>query len=348
MNCFPFFVFLSILFFSCSTKKTDVPVRDMRKGPTAVEGYVVEPHGISETVEVPGSLMPFEETQIKCEVSGRIVQLNIQEGKAVKKGDLLVKLFDGDLQAQLRKLAVQLKIAQKTVERQKELLTISGISQQEFDLSALAVDNLRADIESTRIAIAKTEIKAPYDGVVGLRNVSLGSYVSPAEIITSLRQVSQLKLEFSIPEKYAKNVSAGYQVQFRVDGGSNGHQATVIATEGSVEQSTRTLKVRALVDGSNPELVPGIFAKVNLQLGKNDSALLVPTQSIIPQARNKQIIVFRKDSALFTVVETGIRDSAFVQVTKGLKIGDTIVTTGLMAVRPNAKIKIVKVNHYQK
>ena len=344
------FVFLTVfVLVSCESKKPSAPARDPRKGgPLSVEGFLVETHPISETVEVPGSLLPFEETQIKAEVSGRIVKLNLEEGSTVKKGDLLVKLFDQDLQAQLRKLTIQLQIAQKTVERQKELLTISGISQQEYDLSALAVDNLKADIESTRIAISKTEIKAPYDGTIGLRNVSLGSYISPAEVITSIRQVNQLKLEFSIPEKYAKNIAKGYQILFRVDGGSKAHKATVIATEGSVEQTTRTLKIKAQVNQIDPELVPGTFAKVNLQLGNDAHAMLVPTQSVIPQARNKQIIVFRKDSAVFTVVETGIRDSAFVQVTKGLQPGDTIVTTGLMAVRPNAKIRLTKINHYQK
>jgi RND family efflux transporter, MFP subunit len=339
------FVFL---FSSCETKKATIANGPRKSGPISVEGFVVEVNSISESVEVPGTLLPFEETQIKSEVSGRVVELNLQEGTIVKKGALLVKLFDQDLQAQMRKLAIQLKIAEKTVERQKELLAINGISQQEFDLNALTVDNLKADIESLRIAISKTQIRAPYDGTIGLRNVSLGAYISPAEVITSLRQVNQLKLEFSIPEKYAKNISKGFLVEFKVDGGQSAHKATVMATEGSVEQSTRTLKVKAMVDKSHPELVPGTFAKVKLQLGKDDKALMIPTQSIIPQARNKQVIVFKKDSALFTVVETGIRDSVHVQVISGLKPGDTIVTTGLMAVRPNAKIKITKVKHYQK
>ncbi len=340
---------LVLLFSSCKTKK-DTPAGGgpRKSGPINVEGFLVEAHPVSESVEVPGSLLPFEETQIKSEVSGRIVTLNLQEGTVVKQGDLLVKLFDKDLQAQLSKLEVQLKIAEKTVERQKELLAINGISQQEFDLSALAVDNLKADIVAIKIAISKTEIRAPYDGTVGLRNVSLGAYISPSEIITSLRQVNRLKLEFSIPEKYAKNISKGYLVEFKVDGGQSSHKATVIATEGSVEQSTRTLKIKALVNESHRELVPGTFAKVKLMLGRNDKALMIPTQSIIPGARNKQVIIFKKDSAVFTVVETGIRDSVHVQVTSGLNLGDTIVTTGLMAVRPNAKVKITKVNRYQK
>jgi len=314
------------------------------QGPLSVDGFVVSERSISEKIEIPGSLLPFEETQIRAETGGRIVQLNFNEGALVQKGTLMVKLFDKDLQAQLRKLEVQLKIKEKSEERSSELLKIQGISQQDYDLSALDVENLRADIESTQIAISKTEIRAPYAGRVGLRNVSLGAYIAPNDIITVIRQVDKLKLEFSIPEKYAKEVAPGYVVSFQVDGGRGNHKAKVIATENSVDQNTRTLKVRALVNEEHPELIPGVFAKVNLQLGKNDKALMVPTQSVIPTARNKQVIVVRRDSALYTVVETGSRDSAFIHVTSGIKVGDTVVTTGLMAIRPNSKIKVVRVS----
>jgi membrane fusion protein, multidrug efflux system len=316
-----------------------------QQGPLAVDGFIVSERSISENIEVPGSLLPFEETQIRAEVGGRIVKLNIDEGSVVTKGTLLVKLFDEDLQALLRKLEVQLKIKEKSEERSSELLKIQGISQQDYDLSALDVENLRADIQSTKIAISKTEIRAPYTGRVGLRSVSLGAYIAPNDVIAVLRQVDKLKLEFSIPEKYAKEISPNYTVSFLVDGGTGSHSAKVMATENSVDQNTRTLKVRALVEAKHPELIPGIFAKVNLQLGKDEKALMVPTQSVIPTARNKQVIVFRRDSALYAVVETGIRDSVFVQITSGVKPGDTVVTTGLMAIRPNSKIKIARVTN---
>jgi membrane fusion protein (multidrug efflux system) len=120
-----------------------------------------------------------------------------------------------------------------------------------------------------------------------------------------------------------------------------------MATENSVEPTTRTLRVRALVKENHQELVPGIFAKVNLQLGKNAQALLIPTQAVIPNARNKQVILFRKDSAVFTIVETGIRDSVFVQITSGLRAGDTVLTSGLMVIRPNAKVKLSQVSTYK-
>jgi membrane fusion protein (multidrug efflux system) len=336
----------SVVLLSCSSEKKDknAAARPRQQGPLSVDGFVIKQSSVSEDVQVPGSLLPFEETQVRAEVGGRIVKLNINEGSTVTKGTLLVKLFDADLQAQLNKLKVQLQIAEKTEERNRELLKINGISQQEYDLSTLGVENLKADIESTQIAISRTEIRAPYTGNVGLRNVSLGSYVSPTDIIATIRQVDQLKLEFAIPEKYAQQIGRGYVVRFRVDGGANEHSGVVIATENSVNQTTRTLAVRALVKGNNKELVPGVFAKVNLQLGKDNKALLVPSQAIMPTARNKQVALLRSDSILFTVIETGIRDSAYVQVLNGLQVGDTVITTGLMAIRPNAKVRVTKVS----
>lgn len=344
-------IFFGLFIFSVSVssckKEEQKPAaaagRGRQQGPVEVDAFVVKQSSVSEEVEVPGSLLPFEETAIAAEVGGRIVQMNIKEGTVVEKGTLMVKLFDQDLQAQLKKLQVQLQINEKTEERNRELLKINAISQQDYDLSNLSVENLRADIESTRIAISKTEIRAPYRGTVGLRNVSLGSFVSPGDIITTVRQVDQLKLDFAVPEKYAQQIGKNYKVAFRVDGGVKDHFATVIATENSVDQATRTLRVKAVVNEKHRELVPGVFARINLQLGKDDKALLVPTQAVIPSIRNKQVILFRKDSALFTVVETGIRDSSFIQILRGLKVGDTVVTTGLMAIRPNSKLKVTKV-----
>lgn len=342
--------FLAILFIStivagCGKKQGVPPSGQARQMRTPeVDGFVVRNQSISDKIEVPGSLLPAEQTQIRSEVSGRIVKLNIAEGATVQKGALLVKLFDGDLQAQLKKLKVQLAIAKTTEERQRQLLEIKGISQQDYDLVKLNVETLEVDIEATEIAIVKTEIRAPYAGQLGLRNVSMGAYISPADIITVIRQVDELKLEFSVPEKYAKEVKKGDLITFRVDGGQRDHAATVIATENSIEQTTRTLRIRARVDKIDTELVPGVFARVSLQLGKTADALLIPTQAVISTARNKQVAVLRKDSVVFNVVETGVRDSVFVQITNGLKAGDTVITTGLMVLKPNAKVSVKRIS----
>ena len=215
----------------------------------------MKPSSISEKLEVTGNILPFESTEIKPEISGRVVYLNIKEGAMVSKGQLLVKLFDGDLQAQLKKLLVQLQIAEKTEERQRELLKISGISQQDYDLSVLQLNNIKADIELTRVNIAKTEIRAPYAGKLGLKNISPGAYISPTNILTTISQVNQLKIEFSIPEKYSSQIRNGMEVNFTMEGSPEIYKAAISATESSVEQNTRNLKIRALVKGKRQ--IPG-------------------------------------------------------------------------------------------
>jgi membrane fusion protein (multidrug efflux system) len=312
-------------------------------GPIEVEAYVVKSGTLNENLEVAGTLMPFEETEIRPEISGRIVNLLVQEGAHVQRGALLAKLFDDDLQAQLKKLQVQLEIAQKTLERQRELLKINGISQQEVDLSELQVNNIKADMELVRVSISKTEIRAPYAGKLGLRYISLGAYVSPATLITTLRQVNQLKLDFTVPEKYGDHFAKGKTVEFTVAGANLKFRAAVLATESKVESNTRSLRVRAQVQGSHPNLIPGAFAKVALTLGAGKSSILVPSQAIIPQARNKKVVLFSAGAPQFQIVDTGIRDSSMVQITDGLKVGDTVVITGLLAIRPDSKLKLSKI-----
>jgi membrane fusion protein, multidrug efflux system len=333
--------------FSCKEKKKDGPAAPaagmQRGGPIQAEAFVVRTKSLSEQLEVPGSLLPFETTEIRPEISGRIVELNIPEGRAVTKGTLLVRLFDGDLQAQLKKLEVQLSITEKTAERQKELLKINGISQQEYDLNELQVSNLRADIQLLKVDIERTRIRAPFNGQLGLKNISLGAYVTPTNVLTSISQVNNLKLEFTVPEKYSEEMRRGKSVNFKISGTNKIFSANVLATESSIEANTRSLKVRAVVKGGDAALVPGAFANVALNLGKNNEAMIIPSQAVIPQARNKRVILYRGGIAEFKVVTTGIRDSTFVEVTDGLKVGDTVVLTGLLAIRPDSKINLSKV-----
>lgn len=336
---------LSSSIIACKNEKKETTTAAPARGNASLqaEAFIVRTTSLSENLEIPGNVLPFEQTEIRPEISGRVVQLHITEGSFVKKGSLLVKLFDGDLQAQLKKLQVQLQIAEKTAERYNALLKINGVSQQEYDLSELDANNLRADIDLVRVNIVKTEIRAPFDGRIGLRNISLGAYITPTTLITTISQVGQLKMEFSVPEKYSDEMRKGRNVTFTVAGTQQIFNASILATESAIEANTRTLRVRTVVKGNHPLLVPGAFAKVALQLGENDEALIVPTQAVIPQARNKRVIVYKDGIAQFQDVRTGIRDSSFVEITEGLRKGDTVVTTALLSIREGSKIKLSKV-----
>lgn len=311
--------------------------------PIKAEGYVVQLSSMGDEIEVPGSLIAYEGTELHPEVSGRVVVLNIKDGATVEKGSLLLKLFDGDLQAQLKKLQVQLAIREKTEQRQAELLKINGISQQEYDLSVLDVSNIKADIELIKTNIAKTEIRAPFRGKLGLRNISMGAYVTPQTQITTIREVDKLKLEFSVPEKYASKMQPGLPVLFSLNDLKKIYRASVLASESGVAEENRSLRVRAIVSSPDAQLVPGLFARVRLNFGVNEKAIMIPTQAVIPQARYKNVILYQQGKARFVQVQTGGRDSSRVEVTKGISPGDTILITGLLSIKPDANIELTTI-----
>lgn len=305
-----------------------------------VDGFVVQTETISESIEIPGTLVADDATEVHPEVSGRITGLYIREGAYVGKGAVLAKLYDGDLQAQKRKLQVQLQIARQTESRHEQLVKIGGISKQDYELTALQVSNLRADLDIINTAIAKTVVRAPFSGKLGLKDISVGAYVTPQSVIAIVQKTSGLKIDFNVPEKYTSQIKRGQYVNFRVEGSERPYTAVVSATEANIAQETRSLMVRATVKGDATGLVPGNFAKVRLSFAPDNNALMVPTQAIIPQARGKKVVVYRNGTATFTDVTTGVRDSSMVQIVSGLAQGDTVVVTGLLSIKPDAKITI--------
>ncbi len=307
-----------------------------------VTGFVVQARNLENGVVASGTILANEEVELHAEVSGKITSLNLSEGNAVSKGTLLVKLYDADLQAQLKKLLLQRETAEKTEARLKQLLAINGVGQQEYDNALIQLNNIKADIELMQANISKTEVRAPFDGVVGLKNVSEGAYVSPATAIATFQQVNPLKLDFTIPEKYFSSLHKGDVVKFKVDGSDENFSGKVFAVEPRIDESTRSIKVRALVQNSSSKVLPGAFAKVDVGLSGIDGALMIPTQCIIPEARNKKVIVVKDGKANFTVVETGVRNESYIQVLSGVSEGDTIVATALMSVKPDMGVKIIK------
>jgi len=344
---FYFFLILflfPIIFISCHSGANDKSKDPKRTNVISfVEGFIVKPSVLDQTVEISGTLKAFEETVLMPDVAGRVVSINLPEGKFVKKGTLLVKLFDEDLKAGLRKLETQLQIAEQTKKRQAELLKVSGISQLEYDQTNLQVHSIMDDIEVLKAQISKTEIIAPFDGVIGLRNVSVGAQVTPSIALATIRMVNELKLDFSVPEKYSQEITEGKKVAFTVQGDDTKYEAVVMASEEGIDANTRNLKVRAVVKINHAVLKPGAFANVELALNQIKDALMIPTQAVIPSDRDKQVIINRNGKAKFVTVKTGIRQSSTLQVLEGLKPGDTVVTTGILFIKPKVGLKFSKI-----
>jgi membrane fusion protein, multidrug efflux system len=338
-----FLIVSAIFLIACASSPSDKNQANKKPGAPAVEGFIVRPTTLTQTISVSGTIKPFEETVLTADVAGRVVTINLPEGKRVQQGTLLVKLFDDDLQAQLNKSTALLELAKLNEKRNAELLKSSAISQADYDVSAIQVRSSEADIDLVKAQIRKTEIKAPYDGVLGLRMVSPGVQVTPGTPLATLRSDKQLKIDFSIPGKYSGIVKKGLKVKLSVQGEDASYDATVIATEEAIDVGTRNFKVRALIDNATAATKPGSFANVDLELGQNSGALLIPTQAIIPRERDKQVIVAVGGKAKFTPVTTGARQDSLVQVLSGLHAGDTIAITGILFLKPGADVKFSRI-----
>lgn len=331
---------------SCGNKQANDPAKGQKvKNRLAVDAVIAKPSLLDNQITVSGSLLAFEEVALMSEISGRVVLINLPEGNLVKKGTLLVQLFNDDLQANLKKLQTQLEIQEKIYQRQTELLKVNGISQSDYDQTYLEVNSIKADIEVQQSLIRKSQVLAPFDGIIGLRNISVGAQISPTTLLTTIRMEDKLKLDFSIPEKYSNEVKPGLKVTFTIYGNDTPYDATVMATEGSVDANTRNIKVRALVNSKSAELVPGGFTNVQLTLGENKNAIMIPSQAIIPQERNKSVIVSKKGKAHFVLVKTGVRKESMVEITDGINLGDTIITNGLLFLKEGVKLSFSNVKN---
>jgi len=326
-----------LLSIGCKEKKKEAP---KQQGPNAtiVDVIIASTQAVSNTVEANGTVIPAESIEIRPEVSGRLTFLNIPEGARVTKGTVLARINDADLQAQLNKTKSQLDLAEKNEARLRRLVAINGINQADYDAVVTQVNNLKADMDFYKAQIEKTYIKAPFDGLLGLRQVSPGAYVTPANIFATLQQVDRSKIDFTVPERYADFIRKGATIQITAGAQNNKRSATIIATEPEINATTRNLKVRAMVNGA--PIQPGSFVKVYLNAGGSNSSILVPTNSIIPDARSKQVAIVKDGKGLIVNVETGIRSSGYVEVTKGLRVGDSVVVTGVLFVRPNSNVKV--------
>jgi membrane fusion protein (multidrug efflux system) len=337
-------IWAAVLLFAlpaCSHKKNTPasPSAQGKGGTPEFDAFIATTARVDRRISAPGTILPNENTELHPEINGRVVAINFKEGSFVQKGALLVKLFDDDLQAQMRKLEVQLKVAEATEKRQQELLAINGTSQQDYDLAVLNVSNLKADLELLRVNITKTEIRAPYSGKLGLRNISLGAYVTPVTIVTSISQVNQVKVEFAVPEKYASEMVPGKKVELRSLANNYMATATIVASQNTISPETRNLLVRALLSEGNSRLTPGSFVEVNMEMGNDQPAIMIPSQALIPSTRFKNVIVANEGKAAFKIVTTGYRDSARIEILSGLKEGDTVITSGLLSIKEGMALK---------
>lgn len=320
-------------------KKGDGPGGGI-KPPMAVNAIVVTPEEFANTLSLSGSIEANEQVELRSEVSGIAQKIFFEEGARVNQGQVLVKIDDVELRAQLGEARTRQNLAAENERRARLLLEKEAISREEYDIASADFKTAQAQTQLINAQIAKTSIRAPFSGTVGLRNISPGTYVTPQTLIASLVNSSQIKITFSIPEKYASQVQKNSTVTFTVSGSKDKFTAKIYALEPAVEVATRTLKVRALAQNPDGRLLPGTFANVSLPLEKIEDAFLVPTEAIVPIQGGKKVFVARNGTAQEVMVQTGTRTDKDIVVLEGLKAGDTVLTTGVLTLKKDAPVKV--------
>jgi membrane fusion protein, multidrug efflux system len=330
------------IFYGNAGKKTEsaTPLKPV----VPVEVYIARDTSTVYQLSTIGSLRANESVDIVSEISKKVVTVLLKEGSFVSKGQLLFKLDDADIVARIDKLDIEEKLAELNESRQKAQLTKGGISQEQYDETLNHLNTVKAEIEILKVDLSKTEIVAPFAGKIGLRNVSEGALVSPSMILASLQDVSKIKVDFSVSERYANDLRPGSEILFLTDYSTKEYKAVIEAIEPNVEKKTRTIYLRAICDNKDGSLVPGVSVRVDLNLQALTKKLFIPTAALIPTVKGYDVYLMKSGKALLQPVKTGMRNRLSVQVVEGISINDTVVVTNLLRIKPDSPLKMVKLN----
>lgn len=307
---------------------------------TDVSGIVAKPQTFDNNLSLSGSIEANEQVEIRSEVSGIVETINFIEGSNVNKGQVLFKVNDIELRAQLAQASTKEGLASENERRAELLLKKEAISQEEYDLARADFKSAQSQTQLIRAQIGKTSVKAPFSGKIGLRSISPGTYITPSILVAKLVNIGKLKITFSIPEKYASQVKQNSNLTFTVAGSSKKYTAKIYAIEPEVEVATRTLQVRAIADNKDGKLLPGTFANVELALDIIKDAIVVPTEAIVPIQNGKKVFISSGGKAKEIIVETATRTDANILILSGLKAGDTVITSGVMSMKNDAPVKV--------
>lgn len=331
-----------VILIAAGCKEKSAPAASSAYAPRTVEvrGVVIHPRLLEQKITSTGSLLANEEVEVRPETSGRVTAISFEEGTFVGKGSLLVKIDDSELQAQLKKLQLEEKLAQDDLYRKQKLLEIKAATEEEYQISQNQLGVIQAEIELVRSQIAKTAIYAPFSGHIGLRYVSTGGYASPSLVVARMQQTDPIKIEFTVPEKYISNIQKGSTIHFTVAGQENAFEGIIYAIEPRIDLMTRSFTVRAKCPNPQNSLVPGAFVKVEIILQTVQDALVIPSEAVIPDIKGEKVLLCAQGKVRTQYLITGIRTDYEVQVTDGLNPGDTVITTGLLQLRNDMKVKI--------
>jgi len=307
-----------------------------------VDVLVARPSSVTDSVEANGAVVANDFVELHPEVNGRLTLLQVNEGQRVRKGTVIARINDADLQAQLQKTRALLQVSRLSQNRLEKLLKVQGVNQADYDLAVSQVRSNEADAAYTQAMLAKTIVRAPFDGVLGLRQVSPGAYVTPTTIIATLQADTKLKVDFTLPEANSGIVQPGTVVTVHLTGNPpRRYSAKVLAQESQVNQTTRNLTVRAQLP-AGAQASPGAFARVSVPTGAARRSVILPTNAIMPGDKSDQVVLVKHGKAVMQDVQTGDRQNDQIAVVSGLAPGDSVVTNGVLFTQPGKPVKVRK------
>ena len=313
--------------------------------PIPVNVIQLKKETLSNQLQVSGTILPNESVDLKPEISGLVTRINFKEGQYVTKGTPLVYLNDDELQAQFQRLQYTQKLFQTQENRQKQLLAREAISQEEYDIVLNQYNTALSDIKLVEAQLQKTVVRAPFNGILGLRMISEGSVINSSNVIVSIVNIDPIKIEFSIPERYSSQVSVGSPIFFSSESSNEEVQGRVYAYEPQIDPATRTIKLRAESPNKSGKYLPGMFVKIRFVLEVKEDALMVPAEAVIPELSGYKVFVVGADGkAEQRIIEIGTRTDTHVQILSGLNEGDQVLTTGVMQVRQGMPIQPNQIN----
>jgi membrane fusion protein (multidrug efflux system) len=316
------------------------PARSSATEAVPVRTVTVLPQTLIERLATTGTVRANEDVELVVEIAGKVSGIHFREGSRVRAGQLLLEIDDTQLRAERDRAAYRLSLAERSETRQRRLLDEGLTSQEEYDFALSELNVLKAELELAEARLVKTSIHAPFEGVIGLRDVSVGSYLTPQTRIATLQDVDPVKIDFSIPEKYVGDLSAGATIEFRTKASERVHTGTILAVEPRVDLDTRSLTLRATSPNPDGALVPGAFADVEIVVRRIEGALAVPSRAIIPELGGKKVFIVEGGEAQPRSVETGLRTADLVEVTRGLEPNDRVVVTAIQRMRTGLPVEI--------
>jgi membrane fusion protein (multidrug efflux system) len=321
-----------------------LPEKPAAKGPSRplpVKTAQVVAGPVVDGVSAVGTLLASESVMIRPEVDGRIVAIHFLEGQRVRKGERLLTMDAGETEAQLASAVAAANLNRSRLRRAEDLQARNFISVQALDEAREQLNQASARETELRAKLAKTVVHAPFEGITGLRQVSAGAYVRAGQDVARLEGIGVLKLDFRVPELYLKRLRVGQALAISVDAyAGEAFAGSIYAIEPAVDESTRTVLLRARLPNPGARLKPGMFARVSLEFGRRDSALLVPEQAIVPRSDGRFVFRVVEGRAQLTRIETGVRRPGEVEVLAGLQAGDTIVADGQLRLQDGAAVSV--------